>query len=67
LRHEVIPLSELIYLTRSSSNNRKSKESYTKEYRAKLLETIHLGRPYKSREMVDVEIYSRHHIENKKN
>lgn len=53
-------------MTRSSSNNRSSKESYTKEYRVKLLETIHLGRLYKGREMVDVEIHRRHQIENEK-
>lgn len=53
-------------MARSSSNNRSSKESYTKEYSAKLLETIHLGRLYKGREMVDVEIHRRHHIENEK-
>lgn len=50
-------------MIRTSSNNRGSKENYTKEYRAKLLETIHLGRLYKGREMVDVEIH-RSHVEN---
>lgn len=66
LRHEVIPLSGPIHLTRSSSNNRSSKESYSKECRAKLLETMHLGMVYKGREMLDVEIHKRYHIENKK-
>lgn len=30
------------------------------------METIHLGRLYKGREMVDVEIHRRHHTENEK-
>lgn len=53
-------------MTRSSSNNRGSKESSAEKYREELLETIDLGRSYKGREMVDVDIHRRHHIENLK-
>lgn len=53
-------------MAKSSSKNRSSKKNYRKEQRAKLLETIHLGRLYKGREKVDVESHRRHHIENEK-
>lgn len=51
-------------MTRSSSNNRGRKKGSAEEYREKLLETTHLGKLYKGKEMEDVEIHRRCHIEN---